>query len=187
LLLKPKIKKKFGVILLIITISIFTVLPLLLPINFTSNNEQLIIKPSGETHYTDVLWLDNPTFEDPITPWYNTTEGDASDINAITDLNQANYKILGDSGVLQVDDALNSSDWSVFRNPRRPILPDTYSINSAGAEIYHYWDEQVNQTRNTPSIHWKRNIEMPVNMSDYIITSASLEVVFNATVTVMLD
>ena len=184
MLLRPKIKKRFGVILLIITIIIFTVLPFLLPINFASNNEQLIIKPSGETYYTDILWLDNPTFEDPITPWYNTTEGDASDIIAFTDINQANYKILGDSGVLQVDDALNSSDWSVFQNPKKPVLPDTYSINSAGAEVYHYWDEDVNQTRNTPSIHWKRNIQMPVNMSNYIITSASLEVVYNATVTV---
>ncbi|MCJ7648698.1 MAG: hypothetical protein MUP85_08805, partial [Candidatus Lokiarchaeota archaeon] len=129
-------------------------------------------------------WLDNPTFETPITPWYNTTVGDGSDINATTDFNQANYKILGDSGVLQIDDVLSSSDWSVFKNPKRPVLPDTYSINSAGAEVYHYWDENENQTRNTPSIHWKRNIQMPVNMSDYIITSASLEVVYNATVTV---
>lgn len=136
-----------------------------------------------QDNYT-IEWLDNPTFETPITPWYNTTEGDASDINATTDSNQANYNILGESGVLQVDEALSSSDWSVFNNPGRPVLPDTYSISSAGAEIYHYWDESVNQTRNTPSIHWKRNIEMPVNMSDYIITSASLGVVFNATVEV---
>ncbi|MHA2287491.1 MAG: hypothetical protein ACXABG_01765, partial [Promethearchaeota archaeon] len=131
-----------------------------------------------------VEWLDNPTFETPITPWYNTTEGDISDIEATTDSNQANYKILGDSRVLQVDEVLSSSDWTVFQNPGKPVLPDTYSINSAGAEIYHLWDEGVNQTRNTPSIHWKRNIQMPVNMSDYIITSASLEVIYNATVTV---
>ncbi len=131
-----------------------------------------------------IEWLENPTFETPISPWYNTTKGDASDVNATTDSNQANYKILGGSGVLQVDEALSSSDWAVFNNPGRPVLPDTYSITSAGAEVSHYWDENSNQTRNTPSIHWKRNIEMPVNMSDYIITSASLEVVYNATVTV---
>jgi len=151
------------------------------------NNDLRDIHPKSQGIVQDdytIEWLDNPTFETPITPWYNTTEGDAFDINATTDFNQANYKILGDSGVLQIDNPLSSSDWSVFNNPRSPILPDTYGISSAGAEIYHYWDEQVNQTRNTPSIHWKRNIEMPVNMSDYIITSASLEVVFNATVTV---
>jgi len=142
-------------------------------------------EPQGivQDDYT-IEWLDNPTFEPPITPWYNTTVGDVTDINATTDFDQANYDILGDSGVLQVDNALSSSDWFVFRNPRSPVLPDTDGISSAGAEIYHYWDENINQTRNTPSIHWKRNIEMPVNMSDYIITSASLEVVFNATVEV---
>jgi hypothetical protein len=157
-------------------------------LNLNSHNNDLRdIHPKSEGIIQDdytIEWLDNPTFETPITPWYNATQGDTSDINATTDLNQANYKILGDSGVLQVDDALSSSDWTVFRNPGRPVLPDTYGISSAGAEVYHLWDEGVNQTRNTPSIHWKRNIQMPVNMSDYIITSASLEVVFNATVTV---
>jgi len=151
------------------------------------NNDVRDIQPKSQGIVQDdytIEWLDNPTFETPITPWYNTTEGDASDIIATTDSDQANYKILGDSGLLQVDEALSSSDWSVFNNPGRPVLPDTYGISSAGAEIYHYWNENVNQTRNTPSIHWKRNIEMLVNMSDYIITSASLEVVYNATVTV---
>ncbi|MFX0009653.1 MAG: hypothetical protein ACFE9R_05010, partial [Candidatus Hermodarchaeota archaeon] len=136
-----------------------------------------------QDEYT-IEWLDNPTFELPVTPWYNTTAGDISDIIATTDNNQANYKILGDSRVLQIDEALSGSDWTAFRNPGKPVLPDTYSINSVGAEVYHLWDESVNQTRNTPSIHWKRNIQMPVNMSDYIITSASLEVIYNATVTV---
>ena len=151
------------------------------------NNDLRDIHPKSQGVVQDdytIEWLDNPTFETPITPWYNTTEGDISDINATTDFYQANYKILGDLGVLQVDEALSSSDWSVFRNPKRPVFPDTYSISSAGAEVYHYWDENLNQTRNTPSVHWKRNIQMPVNMSDYIITSASLEVVYNATVTV---
>ena len=150
------------------------------------NNDLRDIHPKSQGIVQDdytIEWLDNPTFETPITPWYNTTEGDTSDINATTDFNQANYEILGDSGVMQVDEAISSSDWSAFNKPGK-ILPDTYSISSAGAEIYHLWDESVNQTRNTPSIHWKRNVQMPVNMSDYDITSASLEVVYNATVTV---
>ncbi|MFX1426489.1 MAG: hypothetical protein ACFFBE_08550, partial [Promethearchaeota archaeon] len=61
--------------------------------------------------------------------------------------------------------------------------PDNNGSSSAGLWIDHEWDEGVDQTRNSPSIHWKRNITMPVNMYDYIITSASLEVIFNATVT----
>ena len=178
-------KKKIVFYVLIVTIFIFIVLPSVMPSKGIIKNEKLTIKPSETVSHTNVLWNDNPTFEDPIEPtWYPIIQGDLSDVYASTDFNQANYKILGDSGVLQVDDAINSSDWSVFRNPKRPVFPDTYSISSAGAEVYHYWDENVNQTRNTPSVHWKRNIQMPVNMSDYIITSASLEVVYNATVTV---
>jgi len=142
------------------------------------------IKSASVVSYEDYL-LVNPTFNNPIEPtWYSTINGDLSDVQAITISNQAGIKIVGDSGVFQVDDALNSSDWSVFNNPKRPVLPDTYSINSAGAEVYHYWDESINQTRNTPSIHWKRNIHMPVNMSDYLINSASIKVVYNATVIV---
>ena len=160
-------------------------LPILLSPNNAVREEQLIIKPSRTVVYSNVLWLDNPTFDDPIGPtWYPSIQGDVSDIYASTGMNQVNYKIVGDSGVIKIDEALNSSDWSVFRNPNRPVFPDAYTITSAGAEVYHYWDESINQTRNTPSIHWKRNIQMPVNMSNYIFTSASLEVVYNATVTV---
>ena len=183
--IKSKTKKKITFYVLIVTIFILIALPSAMPSKGLIKNEEFTIKPSETVSHTNVLWNDNPTFDDPIEPtWYPIIQGDLSDVSAYTDFNQANYIILGDSGVLQVDDILNSSDWSVFSNPKKPVLPDAYSINSAGAEVYHYWDEQVNQTRNTPSVHWKRNIHMPVNMSDYIITSASLEVVYNATVTV---
>ncbi|NVM18806.1 MAG: hypothetical protein HWN80_13910 [Candidatus Lokiarchaeota archaeon] len=177
--------KKIHSLYLILPLVFLMMLPILLPPNNAVREKELIIKPSETVLYSNVLWLDNPTFEDPIEPpWYPIIQGDVSDIYASKDLNQVNYKIVGDSGVLQVDDPINSSDWTVFQNPKRPVLPDIYVISSAGAEVYHYWDENINQTRNTPSVHWKRNIEMPVNMSNYIVTSASLEVVYNATVTV---
>jgi len=180
-----KLNKRLFLYVILAIIIVSIVFPSINSFNLLNHNIDGNIKTSGTVDHSNKLWLENPTFEDPIEPtWFPIIQGDLSDVYMSTDFNQANYKILGDSGVLQVDDALNSSDWSVFQNPGRPILPDTYSISSAGAEVYHYWDEQVNQTRNTPSVHWKRNIQMPVNMSDYIITSASLEVVFNATVTV---
>jgi len=190
ILISRKAKTKYVILILnLIFIANFSSILLINLIEFPSlnnmNNNFRDTKPNSQGIVQDdytIEWLDNPTFETPIIPWYNTTEGDTSDITATIDSNQANYDILGDSGVLQVDNALSSSDWTVHRNPNRPVLPDTYSISSRGAEVYHYWDELINQTRNTPSIHWKRNINMPVNMSDYIITSASLEVVYNATV-----
>jgi hypothetical protein len=131
-----------------------------------------------------VGWLENPTFEDPIEPtWYSKAEGDISDVKATAGGGHANLSVVGDSGEMRIDEQLNDIDWISFNNPDFPISPDTNGSNSAGLYISHEWNESVDQTRNTPSIHWKRNITMPINMSDYIITSASLEALFNATVT----
>ena len=160
-------------------------LPLLLPINFTSNNEQLIIKPSGETYYTDVLWLDNPTFEDPIEPiWFPDIEGDESDVDTSTSLNQANLQILGEEYTFEVIADPPDGNWTAVNNPSFPRFPDNHFTDSAGLNVYHYWDEGEDQTHNTPSVRWQRNFTMPVNMADYIITSASIQSTFNATVTV---
>jgi len=76
-----------------------------------NNNDDTSQTPLSQGIVQDdyiVEWLDNPTFETPISPWYNTTVGDISDINPTTDFNQGNYEILGDSGVLQVDEVLSS-------------------------------------------------------------------------------
>ncbi|MFX1476795.1 MAG: hypothetical protein ACFFCI_01565 [Promethearchaeota archaeon] len=130
-------------------------------------------------------WLENPTFEDPIEPtWYSKIDGDMSDIRLTTSPGQANYIVIGNAGKVRIDEPLSDTDWTAYSNPDLPILPDTYEINSAGCYVSHVWDEDVNQTRNRPSVQWKRNINTAVNFSDYIITSASLDVNFNATVTV---
>ncbi|MFW9877254.1 MAG: hypothetical protein ACFFG0_29540, partial [Candidatus Thorarchaeota archaeon] len=130
------------------------------------------------------VWLENPTFEDPIEPtWYSELGGDVSDVEATSGLGNLNLKIRGDSGIMRIDEVLSDSNWIATNNPEFPILPDNYGIGSSGCSVFHSWDEFDDQTLNTPSVHWKRNITLPVNMSDYIITSASLEVIFNATVT----
>ena len=136
------------------------------------------------------VWLKNPRFdEDPIEPiWYSEVDGDLLDLDveAISDpvLDYVNLSTLGDSGTFSIDEPLNNTYWTAYKNPDLYILPDRYEINSSGLHVSHQWHENINQTRNRPSVHWKRTITMPVNMSDYIITSASLEVNFNATVTV---
>ena len=137
---------------------------------------------SAEIPYT-TSWIANSKF-DSDEFWYNGFQGDNRDVDAIISQGQANYIVMGDHGKIQIDEPLSDSNWINFTNPKLPIQPDRYEINSSGCYVSHVWDEDINQTRNRPSIHWKRNITMPVNMSDYIITSASLEVIFNATVTV---
>ncbi len=132
-----------------------------------------------------VGWLENPTFDDPIEPtWYSKVEGDNSDVKATSGSGHANLSVIGDSGEMRIDEQLSNSDWTATNNPDLLILPDRYEINSSGCHVSHLWHENINQTRNRPSVHWKRDINMPVNFSDYKITSASLEVIFNATVTV---
>jgi len=153
---------------------------------YSYNNDLRDILPESQGTVQDdytIEWLDNPKFETPIDPWYNTTEGDASDINATTVQEQANYDILGGSYIFSnlsgVPQAIN---WVNISNPVFPVKPDTYIINEQGFRVEHIWDENVNQTRNAPSARVKRDIELPINMSNYIITSASFSATFNASV-----
>ena len=138
---------------------------------------------SQNIHTSDLYtWGDNIDFEDD-TSWVSVEQGDVSDVEGFIDQGYGNYLVFGDSGEIRVDEPLNNVDWSDFNNPEFPISPSHNGSNSAGLWVDHEWNEGIDQTLNTPSIHWKQNVTMPVNMSDYIITSASLEVVFNATVT----
>ncbi len=191
-----RIKKRFGVMFLITTIMIFIVLPLSLPTNFASNKEQLNINLSGETTHTDVLWLDNPTFEDPIEPiWFPDIEGDESDVDTSTSLNQANVVIVGESREKEV--LLNTatqSNWMAFLKSDLEIVPQRasvpyYGIDDDGAWCSHWWweGEGGGQPKNTPRMHWKTNVSMPVDMSDYIITSLSFNAIINASVDRNID
>ncbi|MFX1327617.1 MAG: hypothetical protein ACFE91_05665 [Promethearchaeota archaeon] len=181
----------FSIIIIIILSSIFC-----FSINYIQNiqsslnrgnkgselGENKVPKLAAQETLTAV-WLENPTFEDPIEPiWYSKLNGDISDIEATAGGGNLNLKVIGDSRDMRIDESLSSTNWSPFENPDLPILPDTYVINSSGCYVSHLWHEDINQTRNRPSVHWKRTINMPVNMSDYKITSASLEVIFSASV-----
>jgi len=153
--------------------------------NYTMNdvidNKDVKSQYTYYDYYTDE-WLDNGNFTAGTDPWYNETEGDDSDIMASYSDGAANYEVLGDNGTFsEISGTPQSGDWKRFRNTLFPILPDSYGINTNGLEVAHEFDEDVNQTRNTPSVRYKRNITMPVNMKDYIITSASFDALINGT------
>ncbi|MFW9774031.1 MAG: hypothetical protein ACFFFB_21220 [Candidatus Heimdallarchaeota archaeon] len=170
----------FTLISVIILLSSITILNL----NPIKPDGELNIKGnlqiSGVTHFNK-QWLKNSNFS-TLLDWNSTIQGDSSDVLATIAQNQANYLVIGDSAITQIDEPLNDTDWIAMNNPEFPILPDGYGINSSGCYFNHVWNEGVDQTRNTPSVHWSKNITLPVNMSDYIITSASLSAVFNASV-----
>ena len=152
---------------------------------------------SGSTTYDDEPWVVNPTFIEPVDPWYPTIEEDVSDASTSTSPNQANAIIIGESYEEEV--LLSSatfSKWEAFNKSEFALEPQRtdvagpyYGINSDGAWCTHRWREQDTggQPKNTPEMHWRTNVSLPVDMSDYIITSVDFNAVINASVDPSID
>ena len=195
-----RIKNKFNrrlVLYILITVIIASIaLPSINSINLLNRKTDVEIKTSGTTEHLNELWLENPTFEDPIEPtWYPIIQGDVSDVYASTSLNQANTIIVGESREKEV--LLNTatqSNWMAFLKSELEIVPQRdsvpyYGIDDYGAWCSHWWweGELGGQPKNTPRMHWKTNVSMPVDMSDYIITSLSFNAIINASVDPDID
>ena len=143
---------------------------------------------SGVIDHNNITWLKNPNFEDTGTPWFSNTVGDISDLTASINLNEASFEVEGDVRTFtDISGVPQSSDWVEFNHSVRP-LPLTHEINEFGLNVSHVYDEDGtgdfpnsgDQTANLAGVLWKRNISLPVDMSDYIITSASINAVVNA-------
>jgi len=183
-------RKKLEIISLLFILSILSI-----PLRYFGNNLKLPeserqdkVNLSAQVSETK-QWIKNPTFESPIEPtwfWKNGTEGDNSDIIAVPSSEQANFTILGDSQTIEISDPLNDGSWQRYKNDVF-LFPDTSVINKSGLYVDHDYDETVNQTRNYHSVHIRKNVNLGINMSDYVITAASLKVNFNATVNVNVD
>ena len=190
------IRKKIHVTLSLLLIALF-----LFPIIFKNETGTILgigiekgVKPSLEIPHT-TPWIDNPTMEAPIEPtwfWLNGTEGDNSDVEATSSPNQADFRILGEeitfADLYGTPNSSTSLGWEEFQNGAF-LLPDASEINTDGCFVYHYLDESIGggQVHNYPSVHWKNNISIAEDMSDYTITSASVEVFFNASVDANVD
>jgi len=133
----------------------------------------------GENHYTKQI-LEDPSFDSPIGCWNISVEGDYTDVNATNSNGVANFEILGDKREYNFySDLTQDWNWSASINPNFPALPDNYDITSSGACVSHYWDEGADQS---VAVNWNRTLQMPGNLSDYIITSANITAIFNASV-----
>ena len=195
MLLSNEKKKTLNILILSLTL----IYLIIFQYTFTTSNYYVLNEQKNE-EFTDInsslqntiikQWINNPTFESPIEPgwfWKNGTEGDNSDMNATTSFNQANYEVLGETRTFTVvSGIINSSTspgWKKF-NKTGFAPPDTAEIRSYGCYASHQWEDDANQF---PSVQWKTNISIPIDMSDYIITSASLEVIVNASVSDNVD
>ncbi|MFX1347837.1 MAG: hypothetical protein ACFE92_04130 [Promethearchaeota archaeon] len=144
------------------------------------------------------VWFENPTFEDPIGPtWYHLYGelGDNSDIKATSGSDQANFIIIGDSYEEQIllDDT-TYTNWEAFNKTELVVVPQRssvpyYGIDSDGAWCSHRWDEGETggQPKNTPVMHWRTNVSLNVDMSDYIITSVDFNAIINGSVDIYID
>jgi len=188
-------KNKKVYLLLIVFFLSFVILPAInsqiTPIGMPlKENHNINLK--GSSSYS-VQWLKNPNLNSPLEPtWYKTRSGDLSDIDARDGIGQANMTVIGKSGSVQfVAGPGTYSLWKPYLNPEYPLGPwgnDRYGPNpgngtdSAGFWATHVWPESGSQLGQTPSILWKRNVTMPINMTDYEITAVSLRAIVNGTV-----
>ncbi len=137
--------------------------------------------------YTNVEWLNNINFSTGISPWTNTTGGDPTDINGTYSSGVANYEVLGDSGKFElIVDPSNATEMAKWRTTKidNVIYPQIKGKTSEGFYASHFWDESGGggQDNFSCSVRWIRQVKLPVDMSDYTITSASFKAQFNATV-----
>ncbi len=144
-------------------------------------NNQEKIHSSGQTLYTKE-WLKNNNFSTQ-DHWYSMKgkQGDNETVEAKIANDQANFKILGDNlnyTMFGIPNSTDSLGWDEFAKPGY-YLPDNSGIDSFGSWVSHTWAELSNQF---PGVHWRKNITVPVDMSEYNITSANLSVKFNASV-----
>ena len=83
---------------------------------------------------------------------------------------------MGNAGSQEFFENGNSSGWVQVENDDNLPLLDSYEINENGWFAAHTWDDNEAQSLR---VQWRKNFTMNVNMSDYYITSASLEAWIN--------
>ncbi|MFX1258301.1 MAG: hypothetical protein ACFFAN_10600 [Promethearchaeota archaeon] len=195
--------KKFSLLIIILCSSLFlNILILPLNANLSTRAEETQLKSISLAQDSDAgewfieshteEWLENGDFEDDDEKWESSKGGDKSDVDTEISNGEAKYRISGDSGEFSFIIDTSKPEWNVVEwnkwkaSPKREnwLLPHYYEVNSSGFHISHNWIEGSGgiEDDNTPSIYWKRNVTLPVDMSDYIITSASINAEFNATV-----
>lgn len=150
-------------------------------------SSKIVSVSAREDYYTDIEWLRNNGFDNS-SFWVIETSGDDQDLDGQITGGEATFVLIGEEGdyVFNANPPI-SDNWTEIPNPEF-ILPDIYGIDENGCYIGHeYLEEPVtnyfgvtgNQTRNFPSMTWEHSVELPVNMSDYVITSASVSAIVN--------
>lgn len=147
------------------------------PVNewFSEEREKQIIQDSG--------------FDDK-SSWEILKEGDTIDLDCDVANGTGNFKLLGETQEFQaLEGKINNQTSPFWYNSTNSDIPEYptkgHEIRDTGLYSSHLWDEHANTLYNPhqrAAIQWDRLITTPVNMSDYQIIDANLEVLVNATV-----
>ena len=185
-------KKKASCILIgmvVLMSLILSINPMLIPSEFKNESKT---QPSA-IEIREEQWLDNINFStQDAWSFAKGAQGDNSTVDGNISNNQANLKVIGETETFaDLYGIINSSTslgWIEAQNGDF-LLPDVSIINDSGCYVYHFLDESTGggQVHNYPSVHWKKNISMSEDMSDFKIASASIEVIFNASVNINVD
>ena len=156
-------------------------------------NQDLNLRSSGLESY-ELEWLDNRTFDLPVTEWYNQSEGDISDVNASLSNGYGNLELLGDMGTFSSSTYESypneTGTWMAFNNSHSYPIKDpgdrdlqSYGIDQNGWWCSHEWDQNSGlAVDQNPSINWKKNYTINVDLADFKITTASIDAIINGTV-----
>ncbi|MDX1797658.1 MAG: hypothetical protein R3255_03325 [Candidatus Lokiarchaeia archaeon] len=148
------------------------------------------INTSGEeSHFKQ--WIENPNFTS--TSYWTSSKGllgDPNDLEANIDTTaeQANFEVIGDKRTKIIDDPINianSGNWEKFNKTEPAINPDTATIDNNGFYVSHSWHDATADQFAT--VYWKYNVGMDVDMSEYEITSASIDATMYANVDPNID
>ncbi|MBY9010334.1 MAG: hypothetical protein KGD74_10765 [Candidatus Lokiarchaeota archaeon] len=169
--------------ILILSSLVFPLINILTPkITINQPYHNNFIHTSAETIYNQE-WLINNDFSTQ-DAWYYTkgAQGDNSTVDANISSGQANYIILGDSNTIEISGVPNNT-WAATPNLDWGVFPDNHGFDDNGCWVNYTWDESDgDETGQTPSIQWKKQINLPFDMTNFRITSASIETKFNASV-----
>jgi len=178
-----KTRNKVGCLIALFLIISFTLQIFYLnPINNSkdlNNHEQ--IQTSAQESFQE-QWIENPDFSSTDN-WTSTKGGlgDPQDVNAFIGNEAANYEVLGKKGTFSLTETpINGTNWTAVPNPDFPHGPTSNYSDAEGLKVEHLFDDH--DANQNPSVHWDRNFTMPEDMSDYIITTASIQARVNATV-----
>ncbi|TFF95360.1 MAG: hypothetical protein EU547_07615, partial [Promethearchaeota archaeon] len=161
---------------------------------FTIFNDNYNSQINLSSEFISQQWLKNNDFSNQ-EDWFKIYGLRGNNITLNTDIGNgsANFFILGEKENFNVcsgvpNNTLTSNAWYNTTNPQIVAKPTRgYKINESGCYASHEWEEymynefEVNARQNT-AIQWDKRINVPQDMSNFIITNASFKLKVNATV-----